>query len=93
MTHIAAADWDATPAEQIEELERLDAIAPMVVVTRSMEQALDGIEAAKAHGAGVGIAESADACWLLVPATSSRVRLTAQRWWLAEKAVEAQRVG
>jgi hypothetical protein len=85
---VGSANGEASVDEQLAELEWLSAICPRLVVVGSIERAVEGLDRATASAAGVAVTESASVCWMVAPPSSSRVRLTAQRWWLAERVAD-----
>lgn len=87
VAYVSVADWTMSVEEQLDELEWMSPIAPRVVVT-SMGEALQGIALVTARAAGLAVAEGENAMWILESPSPSRVRLTCQRWWLAERVVE-----
>lgn len=95
---VTVADWAMRPEEQVDHLRWLAPVVPRVIVTPSADVALDAIEIAQIEGTGVGIAESGDGWWTVVPPPTDRIRLTAHRWRLAlvaadefRKSAEARR--
>lgn len=87
VAYLSVADWTLTAEDQLDELEWMSPIAPRIVVT-SMNEALQSVDLVRARAAGLAVAEDEYAAWILASPSPSRVRLTCQRWWLAERVAD-----
>lgn len=80
---VSVADWTMAVDVQLEQLEWVMPVAPTVVVT-SLEEGLRMLDLVTNRTVGIAVAEGENEMWMLAPPRPWRVRLTSQRWWLAE---------